>query len=257
MRRGGIFLMALLAFASAAGAEGFSFSIEPARVELTAPAGKRRGKVVVVNNSHSDKPLHLRTYMRDVVYTPDGTHEFPEAGSTEWSCASWLQVTPAVIDVPAKRTAEVRISATAPADAKGGHYAIVFFESEPTLTEIGVGINFRIGALVEVAVPNTTVMEAKLTNMLFQPPKSLVMEIFNNGNVLVRPKGKIKLQDAAGNRTAELDFNAQALGILPRTLRRYVTPIESPVAKGTYRAKAEIDYGSRYLLVGELPVTIE
>ena len=51
--------------------EAFGFSVEPARVELSIPAGKRRGKSVTVNNAKSDQSLHIKIYVSDVVYLPD------------------------------------------------------------------------------------------------------------------------------------------------------------------------------------------
>lgn len=237
-------------------AEAFSFSVEPSRIELQVPAGKRRGKSITVDNSKSSAPVHIKVYVQDVIYLPDGTHEFPEAGSTAWSCATWIQISPTELDIPAGSTAEVRVSVTAPENAAGGHYAIVFFESRPTY-ESGVGINFRIGALVEAVTPGTEQRQAKLSNMAFQPPQELALELFNEGNVLIRPGGKIKLYNAEGKRITQFDFNPSRLGVLPNTARRYVEKFPNPLIPGSYRIRAEIDYGTKYLLVGELPFTVQ
>ncbi len=250
-------LLSLLVLAvGATTADAFSFSVEPSRVQVAVPSGKRRGRTVQVDNSRSDAPVHLKLYVRDVIYRPDGTQEFPPGGSTEWSCASWLTMSPQELDVPAGQRADVRISITVPEGQTGGHYAIVFFESTPTYVERGVGVNFRIGALIEVTVPHTEVYQAKLVDVGLSAPHEASVEIFNEGNVLVRPKGKLKLFDAEGKRAALLELNPYAVGILPKTVRKFRVDLGS-VTQGTYRLKAEVDYGTRYLLVGERTVSIQ
>lgn len=237
-------------------AAAFDFSIEPARVELVVPAGKRRGKTVLINNTKSDHATHLTIYIRDVLYLPDGTHDFPPPGSTQWSSASWLQVSPMELDVPAGQMAEVRVSALAPPEATGGHYAIVFFETSPSYEQGSIGVNFRVGALVEVLVPGTEVRAAKLANLTFESPGTIRADVFNDGNFLIRPKGKIKIFDQANQRVAQVIFNPNRLGVLPKTLRAFSTVLEAPVQPGTYRVRAEVDYGTKQLLVGELQATV-
>lgn len=238
--------------------EVYAFSIEPARLEFSISTGRQKGRTVTIDNSKSDEPLHLKIYAQDIIFLPDGTHDFPPAGSTQWSCANWLRVIPEEIDIPAGRTQNVRVNISVPAaDVQGGYYAMLFFESSPTYIEQGLGINFRLGALVEVIIPKTELFKAKLANLSFFKPDNIQVDIFNEGNVLIRPKGKIKVLDSQGKKLRQLDFNLQRLGVLPKTLRKFYLELAQPLAKGRYRLKAEIDYGTRYLLVGELPIEIE
>ena len=253
-------VVAVLAWVGGASEAGaFSFSLEPARVELSVPTGKRRGKAVLINNSRSDTPIHLKVYVQDVIYLPDGTNDYVPPGSTDWSCASWLSITPTELDVPAGKTAEVRISATAPEGAQGGHYAIIFFETGALPSDQpGVGVNFRLGALTEVTVPGTEQRQARIAKLSLAKPRRLLVDLFNEGNVLIRPKGKIKVFDQRGKRVGQIDFNAERLGVLPKTLRSYQASLQRlSLSRGAYRIQAEIDYGTKYLLVGELPLSVE
>ena len=231
----------------------FGFSVDPARVEMAIPAGKRRGKTLTVKNSQSDA-IHLRVYATDVVYLPNGTHEFPPAGSTEWSCASWIQVTPTELDVPAQSSREVRVSVIAPSQVSGGHYAMLFFETGPSYQEQGIGVNFRIGALVEAVIPGTEQRQIKFTDLSFSPPSEIRFGLFNEGNVYVRPKGKVKIFDASNKPVHAINFNPNGLGVFPKTLRSLTLALEQPLAPGTYRLRAEVDYGLKALLIGELPI---
>ena len=235
----------------------FSFSVEPSRIELSIPAGKRRGKTVTIDNSKSDRPTHLKIYVQDISYLPDGTNDFLPVGSTAWSCASWLQTTPAELDIPAGRTAEVRVSALVPEGARGGHYAIIFFETTPSYTEKGIGVNFRIGALVEITVPQTEVRQATLVNLAWAPSQHVLVSLFNQGNALMRPKGRLKVLDSRDKTVVQQAFNSNRLGVLPGTTRQFDEPVKQALTPGSYRLRAEIDYETAQLLVGELTIVVK
>ena len=82
--RGAVLVIAALApMICPSEAQGFSFSVEPARIELSVPAGKQRGKSVTINNSRSDAPVHIKVYAQDIVFLPDGTNNFQSPGTTE------------------------------------------------------------------------------------------------------------------------------------------------------------------------------
>lgn len=252
-----VFILLCLAACCVLGQAAYAFSIDPARIELNIGAGRQKGAMITVDNSQSDEPLHLKAYLQDIIYLPSGDYDFPQSASTSWSCANWIKIIPEEIDVPPRRKGNARISVAVPDDAKGGYYAMVFFESSPSYTAEGLGINFRIGALVDVTVANTESRKAELTSMSFIGPKKVEVDIFNQGNVLIRPKGKLKILDAQGKkRIKQLDFNPQAQSILPNTLRKFYIGLDTPLPAGSYRVKAEIDYGTRYLLVGELAIDV-
>ena len=243
------------AFSAPERAHAFSFNVEPSRIELFIPAGKQRGKSVTINNSRADAAVHIKVYAQDIVFLQDGTNNFLSPGATAWSCAKWIRVVPDEIDIPAGQAQDVRVSVTTPEGAAGGYYAMLFFESAPSYAEQGMGVNFRIGALTQVTIPGTETYQAKLADVSVAE-KALRIEIFNEGNVLARPKGKIKLFDAQGKKVAQYDFNQQGVGVLPKTLRQFHTDLGT-LAAGSYRLKAEIDYGAPYLLVGERSVEIK
>ena len=250
-------LATLLSYVAPPSAWGMSFSIEPARVELSVPAGKQRGKVVRLNNTRSNAPLHVKVYVQDVVFLPDGTSDFLPSGSTDWSCASWIRFAPQELDIPAGRDSEVRVSVMAPPNAQGGHYAVVFFEASPSYQEEGgVGVNFRLGAFTEVVVPKTEVYRLHVGDLAVSPTGEVKAGLFNDGNVLVRPKGRVKVMDGQGRKVAQLPFNPNRLGILPNTLRQFPMQLE-PLRAGNYRLRTEIDYGAPKIAVGECSFTID
>ena len=229
----------------------FGFSVEPTRAELSIPAGKRRGQTLTVRNAKPDEAIHLKIYARDVLYLPEGKIEFPPAGSTDWSCASWIQMVPEELDVPAGASRDVRISVIVPPDATGGRYAMVFFESGASYATEGIGVNFRVGSLIETVVRGTERRQMQLKDVVVAAPSHGEVSLFNTGNILIRPSGQVKVFDAAGKKVVQVPFNPIMLGVFPKTLRKLTTKLDQPLPPGAYRFRVEVDYGAPTLLVGE------
>ena len=241
----------VMVLAATSAAWAFGFVVEPARVSVSVAAGKRRGQTLTVRNAKPDAAVHLTVYVRDVVFLPDGTHEFPPPASTDWSCANWVEVVPRELEIPANSSQDVRVSVTVPEGAAGGYYAMIFFETGPSYAEQSIGVNFRIGALVEAVVPGTEQYDAKLKDLAFKSPDGAVVALFNDGNLLIRPSGFVKVFDGAGKKVQQVQLNPNNLGILPKSLRTFSVKLEEPLPKGNYQLKAEVDYGARTLIVGE------
>lgn len=254
MRRLAAFLCGIVCVAACVG-EAAAFSIEPSRFELSVPAGRQRGKSVIIDNTDSPAPLHVRAYVQDIVFMPDGTNNFLEPGSTEWSVAKMIKVIPEELDIPAGKTATVRVNVSVPQAGHGGYYGMLFFETG--MGDIkGIALNFRLGGLVDVSVPGTEARKAKLSEITLDSSRQVTIGIYNEGNVLFRPKGKLKILNPKGKRIAQVDFNSQGWGVLPKSLRKFKTELEKPLASGDYTIRAEIDYGTRYLLVGDSAVKV-
>ena len=253
MRRSAVLAtgVAVLLAGAPATAWGFGFSVEPARAQVSVPAGKRRGQTLTVHNAKPDEAIHLTIYVRDVIHLPDGTNDYPPPGSTEWSCAEWIEVVPRELEVPPNSTRDVRVSVAAPPDASGGRYAVVFFETGSSYAEEGISVNFRVGAIVEAVIRGTESAAAALKDVAFAEPSAIRVDVFNAGNVLIRPKGFIRVLGADGQRVRQLALNPSQIGILPRTLRSLSTPMDEPLPPGDYHVRVEMDYGAPTLLVGE------
>ena len=241
----------LLLLAGPREAAAFGFSVEPTRAELSIPAGKRRGQTLTVKNAKQDEAVHLTIYARDVMYLPDGKLEFPPAGGTSWSCADWIEVVPRELEIPAGESRTVRVSVAAPPEASGGKYAMVFFETAASYATEGIGVNFRVGALIEAVIQGTEERAAQLKDVEFAAPSEVHVSVFNEGNILIRPTGQVKVFDAAGKKVAQTPFNPIKLGVFPKTLRKIATKLEPSLPPGSYRLRVEVDYGVRTLLVGE------
>lgn len=236
----------------------FPFAVEPSRLEFSVPAGGKRSKSITIDNTRGDGPVHVKIYAQDVTILPDGTSDYLPAGSTEWSCTNWIKVVPSEIDVPLGKEKAVRVSVDTPQGIKGGRYAVLFFEQGGLPGPIkGVSVNLRVGILIGVKVPGTEIYKARLADLSFNKPRTVEVNVFNEGNVLIRPEGKIKVINARGKRVASIGLNTKKMGILPQNARKLEVALDDSLPAGKYTLKAEVDFGADYLLVGELPIDIE
>ena len=245
-------------------ASAFLFNIEPARVELAIKAGKGKNSVITIDNTNSKDPLHVKAYVQDIAYLPDGSNDFLPVGSTPWSCGEWITISPKELDIPAGGFGKVKINVKVPKGTKGGRYAIVFFETGPALQPgqqgVGFGINVRAGAPILVTVPKTGAYQAKLMDLdvkkdLKSQSYNAEIVFSNQSNVLVRPIGKLKILNAKNRRIKVQEMNKGLVGVLPMTSRKFSVKLEDLPA-GEYTLQTVIDYGGRDLLVGEVPFKV-
>lgn len=246
-------------------AEAIKLNIDPPRIEFSLKAGKTANSLVEVTNGEADVPLHMKVYIQDLIYLPDGTNDFVEPGTTPWSCAKWIKIRPVEFEIGPNQSQKVRFSIATPLGAKGGHYAIIFFEASPALIAgkrgASVDVSIRMGTIVMLTVPDTVFYKAKLTNFEVSDSddkdfSKIAVSVYNEGNALIRPIGKIKIEDESGNKIDEIDFNPKGGGVLPKTGREFAIKYKKPVSDGKYNAVITIDYGGEVLIGGQSKFTV-
>ena len=173
-------------------------AISPAVLELNVAPGQAVTTEIVVQNSGT-VPYRVAVYAwdmwhdgRDRRYGPPGT--FPQ------SLAPRVAATPANFPLNAGDKQAVKLTLDVPADAKGGHYAVIFFEMAP-LTEPGsssqgpvLAIAGRIGAslIVDTAHSGVPGRVGKVETVTVEPPTAaaplrVTAEITNATDSHLRP----------------------------------------------------------------------
>ncbi len=243
-----------------------NLNIDPPRVELSIkPGEEKHGYIVITNSDPSGDAAHVRVYVQDLVYLPDGSNDFLPENSTPWSLSEWIKVGPTEFDIPAGKQEMVRFVMNVPEGASGGHYGVVFFETgvaPSKVKEVGASVNIRLGTIILVTVEGTQTYKAKLKGIsVTGPDEEGSMEasytVFNEGNILIRPKGMLKIIDAKKNQIDEIDVNKDKSGVLPQTSRRFSLKYTKTLPAGTYFAQVMLDYGGDVLLGGQTSFTIK
>lgn len=237
----------------------FQFNIDPPRNELVIKPGEQKNAFIKLNNTQSDQQMHVKVYYQDIAYLPDGSNDFLPPTSTPWSACSWFQIRPSEFDLLPREEKIVTVTVSVPREARGGGYSIIFFETlvpAKEKTESSTRMNVRLGSFILVTVDGTEEYKAKLQNISVsrdEKDKHSVIQVTiqNEGNVLIRPQGTVKLLDKVGEEVKLLTLNEARSGVFPGTSRAFMVKVEDNVPAGTYKAETVIDFGGDFLIAGE------
>jgi hypothetical protein len=190
--------------------------VEPAKIRLSISPGSSKTGIIKIYNLSPDAK-NIKAYLEDWVYLPacDGTKDFRPAGTTNLSASGWITFSPSEFSLPAYGKQIVNFTVKVPPESKGGHYAVIFFESlmqEPKKGEEGVNVDLavRIASLIYIEPQGTinrniTIDDLKLSN---EKNKFQIKAKFtNNGNVDVNTKGTFFIIDRKGMVYARGEFS--------------------------------------------------
>ncbi len=190
--------------------------IEPVKNRLIIPPGTSKSGSIKIYNL-SGEPKKIKVYLEDWVYLPisDGTKDFKPGGTTPLSAAKWITFLPSELTVPAYGRQLVNYTVKVPADAKGGHYAVLFFQNylqEPQKTSEGVNVNVavRVASLFYIEPAGTIDRNVNIDGLKMerQAGKWNISAKFSNlGNADINTKGTFFLIDQKGMVYARGEFN--------------------------------------------------
>ena len=183
--------------------------IDKPKIRLTIPSGSYDGGEIKVENT-GEEPITVKAYLEDWVYAKqDGGKEFMPKGTTPMSCSNWITFYPADFTLKPGAFQMVRYTVSVPADAKGGHYSVMFFETGGGETEevnekgnnVTIKILNRLGALFYVEPEGTIQKTADLKNInITQKLNNLIItaDFLNTGTADIKVKGSLDVLDEAG-----------------------------------------------------------
>jgi len=248
-------------------AHAFRMNVDPPRVEVSISPGEEAGGSITVVNYDELESIHVKVYINDLVYLPDGSNDFLPEGSTPWTVSDWLKIGPTEFDIPPAGEMKVRYIAEVPKGVTGGRYGVAFFEVSPPLAVLegktGAAINVRLGSIFLITAAGTEKYIAGLQDVrVGKPDKDGAFDIYctvkNGGNVLIRPNGPVKIIDSSKTEIAEFLLNGSKSGVLPGTDRQFSLKYDQgKLAPGEYFVQIVLDYGGEDFLGGQIGFTIE
>ncbi|MDD5439856.1 MAG: hypothetical protein PHS37_06700 [Candidatus Omnitrophica bacterium] len=259
VRGSAVFLSVLLLCASSHAA--VKMNLDPPRVDLKVKPGEERGGYISVINGDEKEPMHVRAYVNDLVYLPDGSNDFLPPGRTPWTCGDWLKIGPTEFEVPAGKDGKLRYTVTVPKGVTGGRYGVIFFEMSPSYGDLkdssGAMINIRMGTIMLIEIDGTQTYQAKLTAVDIRPVKSekaayeISCTVSNESNILVRPNGTAKIIGRDKKEIATVKINPGKTGVFPSTSRTFYAPYADKLAPGSYTLQVVLDYGGSAYIGGQ------
>ena len=227
-------------------------SVSPGKFELTLEPGEVSDHEVTVTNSTGDG-ISLDFIMEDfegstdpnqaVVYLGD---EVSALGASDW-------IVPEIdnIFLAQGESITMNVEISVPEDTSPGGRYTAFSVSPSEGTANGAGANGAPGTvrtlfLLRVAgdASETASLQAPEAPGLFNSGRAQIGLVFKNeGNVHLKPSGKITITNLLGQEVAALDVPEWV--VLPESSRRTLVEWQlGPLSFGRYTAQAQINYGS-------------
>lgn len=226
--------------------------LDKPKIRLIIPPGQSKtGRIEVKNPSPESREIKI--YIEDWVYADDtGSKNFMPSGTADLSCANWIDFVPAEFTVPAFGEQYINYTVRVPPDAKGGHYAVIFFESrmgkpEATADAMAVvPVAIRVGSLLYVEPAGTIKRAAQIENLSLSreskdSPLEIKVDFKNIGNVDITAAGNFNIIDKAGIVYGRGEFNT--VYTFPSDVTKLTATWKGPIPKGKYDLIITIDLG--------------
>ena len=252
----------LLLFSQAA-CYGFALNISPPSFKATIKPGGTNSSTITVQNN-SDGNIGILAYVQDWTYNADGSKSFYAAGTTPLSCAKWIRLFPKKFQLEAKGSMGVQYTINMPEDAKGGYYAVIFFESIPVgevEEEEGMMVRFagRLGTIVYLETEGATIKKGDIESLFIAPPQSnkpleMTLKFKNSGNAYINADGMLDIIDKEGNAFGKKRFGP--INTLPGDTREAKVEWLGELEEGAYDAVVTLDIGTEEPIVEERKLVI-
>lgn len=210
-------ILSLILLASIADFAHADLSISPLKHEFTIEAGWEKSETIKVTNG-TNTALTLYTTKEDFIAGGDsGTPSFvkpQDRSSDAYGLSDWITVEDKNLTLAKGESREIKFKVKVPKTGEpGGHYGAIFF-SPAVPSGSQVSVVQRLGVLVLVNVPGNVKVEGKLTSFdvgslgikkdfapqtaFSQFPIVFETKFKNEGNVHLKPTGKVELIDEDG-----------------------------------------------------------
>ena len=162
---------------------------------------------------------------------------------------SWLNLEPKNFRLKPAEKKEVKYSIRAPSGLAGEIMAQVYFADVTKKESAAVNVISRVGVGLYVSVKETQKISAKIDRInITKEGKEIKFEVVveNLGNVHLRPKGKLVIQDSQNRTIKELETQ-YGWPVFPATKYSYHALCkDTDIGKGQYGVQASIYYGNLY-----------
>ncbi len=220
-------------------------TLSPAVVRPSLQAGgKATGKLTIINDGSIgyDFLMYARPFsVSDENYDPNYTivNERTEA-------YQWVQFSQTKLRLEPGERVEVKYSVQTPPSARsGGHYAVLFAETQPPADQpASVARKKRVGSLLYMTVGGSIEEQGQIeswTAKTFQTSKPLtsVLRLKNTGNVHYEANISVNYTSLFGKKQFELN---QQMLILPGTTRKVNIAWQDAPYFGVFKAGGTVSY---------------
>ena len=248
-----IFVAFLVPHNSHAQQDSAGAKIAPAIVEDRIEPGQTFSGVISITNLET-VPRTYRVVTRDISgISNGGSPVFAEPGEiTGFELSQWI--TPSIREFTLEPGEEKKVTyvvAVPEGASPGGHFGGVFFSADAERQrETGAGVGYQVGTIMNFRIGGNIIEEAQIREFLTdktlygEPVVKIGVEVENEGNVLVRPRGPVDITDMFGKKVGVLRINDSGGAVLPNARRTFSVEWEGEgLTFGRYEAIVALLYG--------------
>ncbi len=203
------------------------FSISPPVHTFSADRGKSINGTIKVTNL-TDQPISLVVEKSNFAARgEEGEVELQES-NPRYSLAPWFRISTPTLEIPAKKTSELKFSVDVPADAEpGGRYGSILVRTSPNRLpsgQSGAAVQQQLASLIFLRINGTANEKLEIasfgsdkSNYEYGPVK-LNTRIKNVGNVHEKPSGTIEIKNVLGMKVATLPLEDKF--VIPDSVRK-------------------------------------
>lgn len=244
------------------------FRISPVRSEITIEKGKTSVLTITLENP-SDTAATARAIVNDFVPSDDESGE-PRLILDDTAAPpknDFKKLVPTIPDVALapREKKDITITLTIPGNAtSGGYYGAVRFTTiSGNINQKNVGLTASVGTIVLVQVPGNLTEKLDLVQLSAAVKKkrkegdtyvarsfftagdvSIMTRLKNNGDIHLKPFGKVIVKNMFGKTINEFEFNntEPRANVLPGSVRRFTNDIPQTKWFGRYTVEANLGY---------------
>ncbi len=244
-------------------AAGNGFRISPVRSDLVIEAGQSETITLTLENP-ADVPTTARAIVNDFIASDseDGEPRLILDESAEAPRNSFRSLVGSIDDVelPARERVEIAVNVRVPENANaGGYYGAIRFAPVADGGNTGnVGLTASVGTIILVRVPGDLAEKLNLIELsaaqngvmksfMTSGDVSVITRLENDGDIHLRPIGKVAVKNMFGKTVAEYELNQADVeqdraSILPGSIRRFENQLEQQSWLGRYTIEANLGF---------------
>ncbi|MBM3204611.1 hypothetical protein FJZ48_01360 [Candidatus Uhrbacteria bacterium] len=244
-----------------------AFSLQPALFDISVPPGGTHQATISVVNDEKVERTYYTTIQKFFPKGESGQQEFLPLSDIS-GLPSWLFVTDPIFVLKPGESRSVSFMIRTPLDAQaGGHYAAVFFSTEPPIQRATGKIlaGARTGVLIFLTIQGQLSARLEAKEFSANPtsiqhlPVLFRARVENTGNIHTIPRGEIIIKNYFGSEVTRLPLNPLESRILPNSARAFFVTWQKTAPRpgkgfwhevgeewrnfglGRYRAQLELD----------------
>lgn len=236
------------------------FEVSPVVINFNADPGEIQKRQINLIN-HSSLPQKYTLKISDYVLDNEGNKKSVPLGTSKRSCADWLTINPAFVELNPNQSATLDVLMTVPKDGFTAKWCLIHVATSKEQSAFDVDKSLAAGVLIAPRIViqvkqspksnnsyRATISNLKEVTKRGDKERNFEVNVTNTGDNIIDAKVSLAL---ANMQTAKEDkFSPVKINVYPDGSRIVKLSIPNSLTTGKYALAAILDYGHRQPLGG-------